>query len=148
MYKNQLTTILQMDAATKRLFRGVYAMDRLPQHVQSPGAYVINMDDHNEPGSHWVAVFADKHGNVEYMDSYGLAPFDQRCVQFLGLNYSYNTIPLQQQLSNACGFYCVYYLIQRARGISSDSILKMLARLDSGYVVKRFLYSRYKPIFN
>ena len=36
---------------------------------------VFNLDRHNEPGSHWVAVFADlKKKEVYYYDSYGLRP--------------------------------------------------------------------------
>ena len=148
MYKNQLTSILQLDAAAKKVFRGVYAMDRLPIRAQTSAAYVINMDDHDEPGSHWIAVFCDKYGRVEYMDSYGLVPLDERCRNFLGSNFTYNTLALQRLLSSACGFYCVYYLLHRARGISAESILKPLSRTDSDYIVKKFLYSRYKPIFN
>ena len=119
-------------------------MNRLPPRRQ--GAYIINMDDHDEPGSHWVAVFDD--GNTEYMDSYGQPPLDERCQTFLGLNYSYNTLPLQQQFSNACGFYCIYFILQRARGLPAIDILSMLACTDSGFVVKDALYSRYKTIFN
>lgn len=145
MFKRQITAILTLDASTKDKFRGVCSMDRLPQ--RKPGAYVINMDDHDEPGSHWVAVY-DDNGIVEYMDSYGLPPLDTRCLLFLGSDYHYNSRVLQQQFSNACGFYCVYFLIQRSRGHSANTILDMLARTDSGYVVKNFIYSRYKPIFN
>ncbi len=144
MFKHQITAILTLDAATKDHFHGVYPMDRLPSRQR--GAYVINMDNHDEPGSHWIAVFDD--GSVEYMDSYGQPPFHEQCLKFLGSDYSYNTIPLQQQFSNACGFYCIYYLLQRARGFSANHIMSMLARTDSGFVVKDFIYSRYKPIFN
>ncbi len=144
MFKRQIEAVLMLDAATKNLFRGVYAMSRLPPRQR--GVYVINLDDHDEPGSHWVAVFDD--GNVEYMDSYGQPPLDPRCIVFLGADFNYNRFRLQQQYSNACGFYCIYFLIHRARGYSANDILDLLSRTDSGYVVKNFLYSRYKPIFN
>ena len=143
MYKRQITAILTLDGQTP--FRGVYAMDRLPQ--RKPGAYVINMDNHDEPGSHWVAVYDDER-NVEYMDSYGLPPLDTRCLQFLGPNFSYNTLPLQKPLSNACGFYCVYFIMQRARGYSANMILNMLSQTDSDFVVKELIYSRFKPVFH
>lgn len=36
---------------------------------------IFNLDRHNEPGSHWVAVFANlKKKEVYYYDSYGLRP--------------------------------------------------------------------------
>ena len=151
MYKRQIATILTLDGQTP--FRGVYPMDRLPK--RQPGAYVINMDNHDEPGSHWVAVYDDKK-NVEYMDSYGFPPLDQRCLQFVRLNFSYNSLPLQKPLSNACGFYCVYYILQRSRNVSADDIGEFLASLSSSsgtgsqsdFYVKDFIYSQFKPVFN
>ena len=146
MYSRQIEAVLKLDLATKHAFNGVYSMDKLPESCKS-GAYVINLDDHDEPGSHWVAVW--KEGPLaEYMDSYGQPPLDIRCINFLGSNCLYNTFSLQQQLSNGCGFYCVYFIIQRARGQPANVILDMLSRVDSGFVVKNFIYSRYKPIFN
>ena len=146
MYRHQIQAILSIDNITKKTCQGVFPMDQLPIK-REPGSYVVNLDDHDEPGSHWVAVYDD--GNeVEYMDSYGIPPLDQFCLNFIGPNYAYNTIPLQQRFSNACGFYCVYFIFQRARGFSAERILKMLARTDSGYVVKNFLLSRFKPMFS
>ena len=144
MYRKQIETILALDNATRNITHGVYAMDRLPQ--RKPGAYVINADNHDEPGSHWMAVFCTRD-RIEFMDSYGRPPPDARLLQFLGSNYSYNTVPLQKPLSNACGFYCLYFLLHRARGHSATSIIELLRRSDSDYVVKEYVYSRYKPIF-
>lgn len=145
MFAHQIDTILTLDAATKTLYRGVYSMDKLPHRAS--GAYVINTDDSDEDGSHWIAVFV-KNNTVEYMDSYGLPPLDSRCELFLGKDYYFNTCALQQLYSNACGFYCIYFLLQRARGYSADMIMNMLRQTDSGFVVKRYIYSRYKPVFN
>lgn len=39
-------------------------------------AIVANMDDHNQPGEHWIALFLDKHGTNTYFDSYGIPPLD------------------------------------------------------------------------
>ena len=143
MYKQQIETILELDSETT--FRGVYAMDTLP--TRQMGAYVINLDNHDEPGSHWVAVYDD--GNqVEYMDSYGLPPSDPRCLLFLGQKFKYNSYALQQPLSNACGFYCIYFLIRRSRGHTATDILDVLSHVDSDFVVKEFVYSRFKPVFS
>lgn len=182
MYRRQIETILGLDSATKHITHGVYAMDRLP--LQPPvdtatttaGAYVINTDDHDMPGSHWVAVYTEQqqrsarqqyHYNamdddddddyvlqhqpesiaIDYMDSYGRPPMDKRLLKFLGSNYDYNSVALQLPLSNACGFYCLYFLLHRARGHCATSIIETLAGVDSDFVVKEYLYSRYKPIF-
>ena len=141
MFKHQIETLLKLEPSTKHVFRGVYPIDMLPNRQE--GAYVINLDKHNEPGSHWVAVFDD--GNrVEYFDSYGIAP---SIPSFMGPDAVYSSITLQPLYSNACGFYCVYYIIHRARGVSMHDILLLLSRLDSHYVVKNLVYSNYSVLF-
>ena len=141
MFKHQIETLLKLEPSTKHIFRGVYPIDRLPRRQK--GAYVINLDKHNEPGSHWVAVFDDGH-QVEYFDSYGIAP---SITSFVGLNAIYSSITLQPLYSNACGFYCVYYIIHRAKGVAMHDILLLLSRLDSHYVVKNFVYNNYSVLF-
>ena len=145
MFKRQLEAVLSLDMNTKRLFRGVYAMDQLP--TRTNGAYVINMDNHDEPGSHWVAVYVH-NGDVEYFDSYGKAPTDSRLLRFLGTNFTYNSVSLQRLFTTVCGYFCLYFLLKRARGVSANHIVNMLARTDSGFVVKEYVLSRYKPIFS
>lgn len=140
MYKHQIKAILENDYQTKDIFQGVFAIDRLPPF--QPGMYVINTDEHDQPGKHWLAVY-----NHEYFDSFGLPPQDVRLEDFLGTNYIYNTVALQLPFSNACGFYCVYYLLERARGQSAEDIIRILKSSDSDYVVKHMIYDCYKPLF-
>ena len=141
MYKRQIEVILNLKPSTRKIFRGVYPIDGLPN--REPGAYVINLDKHDEPGSHWVAVFDDGK-RVEYFDSYGLPPL---ISSFLGHNAVYSSASLQPLYSNACGFYCVYYIIQRSLGIAMHDILLLLSRVDSHYVVKKMLYSSFSIVF-
>ena len=35
------------------------------------GAYIINLDEQSDIGSHWVALYA-KNNDVTYFDSFGL----------------------------------------------------------------------------
>ena len=80
MFKRLIEQILKLDSHDK--FRGVYPIDLLPKRQQ--GVYVINLDKHDEPGSHWVAVYDD--GKIgEYFDSYGLPP---KYLEFLGPSYN------------------------------------------------------------
>ena len=96
-------------------------MDRLPQ--RKPGAYIINGGNHDESGSHWMAVFCTRD-RIEFIDSYGgRPPPDARLLQFLGSNYAYNTVIWLKPLPNACGFYCLYFLLHRARGHSATLII-------------------------
>ena len=40
-------------------FNGVYSRDNLPKKKKN-GAYVINLDEHADTGTHWVALFCQK----------------------------------------------------------------------------------------
>ena len=59
----------------------------------------------------------------------------------------YNAAPMQQIFSKACGFYCVYDILHRARGHSMVDIIDTLKRSDGDFVVKDYLYRHYKPLF-
>jgi len=141
MNTQQIDAILRNDFMTKHEFQGVFPVDKLP--LICDGMYVINTDEHDEPGEHWIAVY-----NKEYFDSYGIPPQDRRIVSFIGTNAMFNAVPLQQPLSNACGFYCIYYLIERARGKSMEDIIDVLKNSDSDFIVKRRIYDYYSPLFH
>ena len=140
MNTQQINAILCNDAMTKHMFQGVFSIDQLP--LTCDGMVVVNTDEHDQPGEHWIAVYDN-----EYFDSYGLPPEDERLWTFIGSNVVYDNVPLQQVLSNACGFYCVYFLLERARGHSFEDIVHMLRNSDSDFIVKNMVYDRYMPLF-
>ena len=42
-------------------FNGVYSRDNLPKIKD--GAYVINLDEYSDIGTHWVALYVQKYNN-------------------------------------------------------------------------------------
>ena len=40
-------------------FNGVYSRDNLPDKLKD-GAYVINLEDHSDIGTHWIPFYATK----------------------------------------------------------------------------------------
>ena len=51
-------------------FNGVYSRDNLPNKIKD-GAYVINLDEHSDIGTHWIALYI-LNNNVTYFDSFGV----------------------------------------------------------------------------
>ena len=51
-------------------FNGVYSRDNLPNKIKD-GAYVINLDEYSDIGTHWVALWVNIN-NVTYFDSFGV----------------------------------------------------------------------------
>ena len=142
MYEYQINQILCFAMGQK--FNGVFARDRLPLRRKN-GGYIINFDLFSQPGSHWVAVYV--HGDlVEYFDPFGRAPHHTEILFFLGNNFTFNSVQLQPIFSKYCGHYCIYYLIQRHYNNSSNSIVKILQRSDSLFIVKQYTTGNFKPL--
>ena len=40
-------------------FNGAFSRDNLPKKIKD-GAYVINLDEHKDTGTHWIALFCKK----------------------------------------------------------------------------------------
>ena len=50
-------------------FIGVYSRHNLPD--KKNGAYVINLDEYSDIGTHWIALYANNK-TVTYFDSFGI----------------------------------------------------------------------------
>ena len=51
-------------------FNGVYFRHNLPKVIKY-GAYIINLDEYGDVGTHWVALYV-KNNEVIYFDSFGV----------------------------------------------------------------------------
>jgi len=104
-------------------FLGTFPLNHLPNlpPLRHRGVgFVVNTDDCQKPGEHWVAVYLYRQQGGdwfgEYFDSLGYYP-PPSIVQWLkrtcSTRWIHNSVPLQHPLSVVCGCYCVYYLYQR-----------------------------------
>ena len=50
-------------------FNGVYSRNNLPKIKD--GAYVINLDEYESIGTHWIALYVNGN-NIIYFDSFGV----------------------------------------------------------------------------
>ena len=51
-------------------FNGVFSRDNLHKTIKK-GAYVINLDEYADVGTHWIALHS-KNNEVIYFDSFGV----------------------------------------------------------------------------
>ena len=145
----QLRQILSFDPFTKPVVRMVCAKDELPSTVTTvshtqPTAYVVNLDPSHLPGSHWVALYFDRHVQGEYFDSMGLPPIPE-CEHLLSqcVQHMYSTHQLQDQ-TQVCGQFCVTFLLLRCRGYSFQDVIKQLDTPHND----RLVHSLIKPYFS
>ena len=85
--------------------------DKLPKRLRN-GAYVINLANSNQPGTHWTAfIIETKTKTCAYFDSFGIPPpqevlkFAVKCKHIF-----YDTRPIQDINAVTCGWYCVAFL--------------------------------------
>ena len=106
-------------------FRGVYSRDNLPNQINEPEVGIINLDNHIGPGTHWVCYRNDDKNVCEYFDSFGLImPTEiQKYLQTSGEKIIYSTDEIQERDSVLCGYWFLYYLLERQKGKSILDIL-------------------------
>ena len=63
-------------------FNGVYSRYNLPKTIKNR-AYVINLDDYADAGTHWIALYV-KSDEVIYFDSFGVKHVPKEIKRFTG----------------------------------------------------------------
>ena len=61
-------------------FNGVFSRDNLP-NKKKDGAYVINIDEYSDIGTHWIALWVNN--NVTYFDSFGVEHVSKEIKEFI-----------------------------------------------------------------
>ena len=65
----------------KPKFNGVYSRNNLPNKIKN-GAYVINLDEYENTGTHWVSLFV-KTNEAIYFDSFGIEHIPKEINKFI-----------------------------------------------------------------
>ena len=68
----------------KPRFNGVYSRNNLPNKIKK-GAYVINLDECDNTGTHWVSLFV-KANEAIYFDSFGIERIPKEINKFINSN--------------------------------------------------------------
>ena len=117
---------------------GVFACNNI-RKPRKPCAYILNTDPHYKKGQHWVAIYIDRSNTGYYFDSYGLPPIKKEFVNFLQKHcrrWEYNDVLLQDPGSEACGEFCLYFLIHMSYGWSMENITDSLKNNDDIQVIE------------
>ena len=90
-------------------FNGVYSRDNLPKQIND-GAYVINLDEYKDTGTHWVALFCKKI-EIVYFDSFGVEHIVEEIKKFVGnKNIKANIYRVQATNSVMCSYFCIGFI--------------------------------------
>ena len=90
-------------------FNGVFSRDNLPKRIKD-GSYVINFDEYEATGTHWIALFCKKN-EVNYFDSFGVEHIPNEIKEFIGNeNIKTNIFRVQASNSVMCGYFCIGFI--------------------------------------
>ena len=124
----QLIKSLKSDKFTKKSFIGVFARDEIPLKIKYPSCFIINNKKRSHPGEHWLALFIDGDGSVDFFDSMGFHPsfygLEDKLKQISKNIIRFSSMRVQGFFSNYCGVYCLLFLYKRSRGIKFKEFLK------------------------
>jgi hypothetical protein len=135
-------------------FEDCLAKDEITTKNFTNGNYIINLQNHNQDGSHWTALIRNNE-NVFYVDSFGVCP-PQNIVTIckqLKLQIFYNNTDIQNMNSNLCGYFCIalfIYLEKHKKQNMFDNIqdfTDMFNNKDSSKndaILKRYINSFWK----
>ena len=78
------------------------------------GAYIINLDEYADVGTHWIALFCKKN-EIVYFDSFGVEYIPEEIKEFVGefpgnKNIKANNFRVQENSSIMCGYFCIGFI--------------------------------------
>lgn len=89
---------------------------------------MFNLDESDEEGSHWTAVFiSGAKRELNYFDSYAIEPmgeikkFIEKYPKLIRNTYRYQSL-----FSNVCGHYCIIFLYFLSLGYTFDRFINVL----------------------
>ena len=90
-------------------FNGVFSRDNLPNSIKN-GAYVINLDEYYDIGTHWVALHVNNK-TITYFDSFGVEHIPREIMKFIACKKIITNIyRIQAYDSIMCGYFCIGYI--------------------------------------
>ena len=100
-------------------FNGVFSRDSLPNSIKN-GAYVINLDEYRDIGTHWVALCVNNK-TIIYFDSFGVEHIPKEIMKFIdneqsssakarNKNIITNIYRIQAYDSIMCGYFCIGFI--------------------------------------
>ena len=85
---------------------GVFSRDNLPKKAKD-GAYVINLDEYADVGTHWFALFCNR-SEIVYFDMFSVKHIPEEIKKIFGnKNIIANTFRVKSNNSVVCGYFCI-----------------------------------------
>ena len=92
----------------------MYSRNNLPNEVKK-GAFVINLDEYKNTGTHWISLFVQPKYTV-YFDSFGVEHIPKEINKFIGNEIKRNIFRIQTYDSIMYGYFCIEFINYMLKG--------------------------------
>ena len=119
-------------------FNGVFSRDNLPNTIRPKGlgsavkngAYVINLDEYHDTGTHWVALYVNNK-IVTYFDSFRVEHIPKEIMKFVvRKKIITNIYRIQAYDSIMCGYFCIGFINLMFNGKSLTDYTNLFSTND------------------
>ena len=91
------------------IFIGFFSRDNMPKKIRD-GAYIINLDEYADAGTHWIALFC-KRSEIVYFDSFVVEHVPEEIKESIeNKNIKANIFWVQANNSVMCGYFCIGFI--------------------------------------
>jgi hypothetical protein len=140
----QIENILKNNCHTKKYFKGVFSSNNIPLFEKYPYSLVANTDRQGTVGEHWVCIFVKNKNDAEYFDSLG-ENANSDISKYLSNfeNVKQNRYKIQLPFSDSCGYYCIYFILNKSLNIDFNTIIRTLlsTKNKNDTLVKIFVHT-------
>ena len=122
-------------------FNGVYSRNNLPNKIKK-GAYIINLDEYENTGTHWVSSFV-KTDEAIYFGSFGVEHIPKEINRLIGnKKIKASIFRIQAYDSIMCGYFCIEFINYMLKGKTLLDYTNLFSPNDfkkNDRVIKRIL---------
>lgn len=131
-FDHPLTNRELMDLAYRMNIQlnGVFMKDEATNRLPN-GYYIFNLQNHNQSGTHWVALFKKSKKEYYYCDSFGIPPPETliKLLQCSEKQLFFNDTQIQNINSILCGYFCLLFLYMMQQQNSPDNNIAQFLQL-------------------
>ena len=90
-------------------FNGVFLRNNLSKKVKD-GAYVINLGEYADVGTHWIALFCNRN-EIVYFDIFSVEHIPEEIKEFIrNENIKASVLRVQENDSIMCGYFYIRFI--------------------------------------
>jgi len=120
-------------------FIGVFAIDKIPRNLKYRQFCICNTDTSDGIGIHWFCFVRNSKKSVECFDSLGINESKKNVLksqcQFKNIsNIHFNETIFQSQNSDSCGYFTIYFILQRMHNL--DIRFKLFLKYERNILKK------------